>query len=218
MMRYFPAIFFPMLLLCLGCQSLHKGSEYQDLFNGVDLTGWRATFGEDSFSVIDGILKVNSTGRGPHLLYVGKSGKKRFKDFELVVVSRANPGSNSGIYFHTDGTFIHKQGWLHTGYEAQLNCTIKEKKKTGSLYGIQNVYESPVNELDWFEMKIRVEGKHIQIWVDGTKTADYHEPENPQRPKNMIARVLNPKGGFIALQAHDPNSTWFFKSIKIKEL
>jgi hypothetical protein len=217
-MRQFSYLLIFSFIFLMGCQTLPKSSEYQDLFNGVDLTGWRATFGEDSFSVIDGILKVNSTGRGPHLLYVGKSGHKRFKDFELVVVSRANPGSNSGVYFHTDGTFIHKQGWLHTGYEAQLNCTKKEKKKTGSLYGIQNVYESPVNELDWFEMKIRVKGQHIQIWVDGTKTADYHEPENPERRKSMIGRKLSPRGGFIALQAHDPNSTWFFKSIKIKEL
>jgi hypothetical protein len=30
--------------------------------------------------------------------------------------------------------------------------------------------------------------------------------------------VLDAKGGAIALQAHDANSTWYFKEVKIKRL
>lgn len=197
----------------VGCSSSSSDC-YTSLFNGKDLSGWEGTAGMDSYKIIDGVLKVNSTGGGQHLLYKAK----QFKDFELVVVSKSEPSSNSGIYFHTDGTSRLKAGWLHWGYEAQLNSTEKEKRKTGSLYGIQDIAESPVDETKWFEMKIRVEGKRIQVWVDGKQTADYTEPENPERPKNRIGRLLNPNGGYIALQAHDTKSVWYFKEIKIKEL
>ncbi|MCM8525922.1 MAG: DUF1080 domain-containing protein [Lentisphaeraceae bacterium] len=187
---------------------------YTYLFNGKDLTGWKGTHGSDSYSIKDGVLKVQSTGGGQHLLYTAK----KYKDFELVVVSKSEPSSNSGIYFHTDGTSRVKAGWLHNGYEAQLNSTEKEKRKTGSLYAIQDVAESPVDETKWFTMKVRVEGKRIQIWVNGKQTADYTEPENPERPKNRIGRLLNPNGGYIALQAHDTKSVWYFKEVKIREL
>ncbi|MCM8534197.1 MAG: DUF1080 domain-containing protein [Lentisphaeraceae bacterium] len=200
-------------LLLTACQSPNS-SGYTDLFNGKDLTGWKANMTPDSFSVVNGVLKAHSTDKGSHLLYVGK----KYKDFELVVVSKSEPNSNSGIYFHTDGTSRVKAGWLHTGYEAQLNSTAKEKRKTGSLYAIQDLAKSPVDETKWFEMKIRVEGKRIQIWVDGQQTADYTEPENPERPANKIGRLLDPNGGFVALQAHDTKSVWYFKEIKIKEL
>ena len=201
------------LSIFVGCTS-PTSEGYTALFNGKDLSGWKGTAGSDSYSIKDGILKLNSTGGGQHLLYTAK----KFKDFELLVVSKSEPSSNSGVYFHTDGTSRLKAGWLHFGYEAQLNSTEKEKRKTGSLYGIQDVAVSPVDETKWFEMKIRVEGKRIQIWVNGKRTADYTEPENPERPKNRIGRLLNPNGGYIALQAHDTKSVWYFKEVKIKEL
>ena len=201
------------LFTFVGCSSSSE-SGYIQLFNGKDLTGWTPTHGTDSYKIMDGVLKVNSTGGGQHLLYTAK----KYKDFELVVVSKSEPSSNSGIYFHTDGTSRVKAGWLHWGYEAQLNSTEKEKRKTGSLYAVQDVAESPVDNTKWFEMKVRVEGKRIQIWVDGKQTADYTEPENVERPPNRIGRVLNPNGGYIALQAHDTKSVWYFKEVKIKEL
>ena len=210
-MKYLSVLLMLLAALMTGCSS---SGDYTELFNGKDFTGWKGTAGMDSYEIKDGIMKVQSTGGGQHLLYSAK----QFKDFELVVVSKSEPSSNSGIYFHTDGTSRVKAGWLHFGYEAQLNSTEKEKRKTGSLYGIQDVAESPVDETKWFEMKIRVEGKRIQVWVDGKQTADYTEPENPERPKNRIGRLLNPKGGYIALQAHDTKSVWYFKEIKIKEL
>ena len=190
---------------------------FVDLFNGKDFTGWKGTAGMDSYKIQEGILRVNSTDKGQHLLYVG-DGNEKFKDFELIVVSKAEPSSNSGIYFHTDGTSRHKAGWLQFGYEVQLNCTEKEKRKTASLYGVQDLATSPVDEMNWFELKVRVKGKRIQVWADGKQVVDYTEPENVERPKNREGRFLNAEGGFIALQAHDTKSVWYFKTIKIRKL
>ncbi len=47
---------------------------------------------------------------------------------------------------------------------------------------------------------------------------DYSEPENPERSESRKLRVLDPRGGAIAIQAHDADSTWHFREIKIRRL
>jgi hypothetical protein len=39
-----------------------------------------------------------------------------------------------------------------------------------------------------------------------------------QRPPDRAGRKLNPAGGAIALQGHDPGSTFYFKDIRIRPL
>jgi hypothetical protein len=50
------------------------------------------------------------------------------------------------------------------------------------------------------------------------KVVDYSESPNPKRKESRQGRLLKPNGGAIALQAHDPDSTWYFKEIRIKRL
>jgi len=113
-----------------------------------------------------------------------------------------------------------RDGKLHlkNGYEIQLNSTEKEKRKTGSLYDVRDLETSAVDETDWFTVRILVEGKHIQAWINDTQTVDYIEPENPKRSPQRAGRLLNPNGGAIALQAHDDKSTFHFREIRIRPL
>lgn len=191
------------------------------LFNGRDLTGWKANSDPGAFVVTDGTLTAHAThptNRG-HLFTIDENGKLlSFKNFELIIEARGEANSNSGIFFHTD--METRDGKLHlkNGYEIQLNSTKKEKRKTGSLYDVQDLTTSPVDETDWFTIRIRVEGKHIQAWINDTQTVDYTEPENPERSPQRAGRLLNPKGGAIALQAHDDKSTFHFRDIRIRRL
>jgi len=46
--------------------------DWQPLFNGKDLSGWRANNDPESFAVKDGVLRVQSTGKSAaHLFDVG---------------------------------------------------------------------------------------------------------------------------------------------------
>ncbi len=100
-----------------------------------------------------------------------------------------------------------------------LNSSTKEKRKTGSLYAIVDIDQSPADdESKWFTVTIRVEGKRIQVWINETRTVDYTEPEKPVRPPERAGRLLRPAGGAIALQAHDDRSTFYFREIKIRRL
>lgn len=213
------------LFLFLGVllgSELVSGSEiWIPLFNGKDLSGWKANADPGAFSVKDGVLTAHAThpkNRG-HLFTVDRSGElRRFANFELVVEARGEENSNSGIFFHTD--METRDGVLHlkNGYEIQLNSTKKEKRKTGSLYDVVDLSESPVDETEWFTVRIRVEGKRIQAWINDTKTVDYTEPENPVRKPQRAGRLLRKGGGAIALQAHDKESTFYFRSIRIRPL
>ncbi len=193
---------------------------WQVLFNGKDLSGWAANNDPDSFAVKDGLLRVRASGAtSAHLFYVG-AGKapEKFKDFELEVVARAEKDSNGGVFVHTDTSTRDGQKHLAKGYEVQLNSTAKEKRKTGSLYAVVDLDESPVDETDWFNVRVVVNGQRITVALDGTGVVDYTEPANVVRPKERAGRVLNADGGAIALQAHDANSVWHFKSIRVRRL
>ena len=87
----------------------------------------------------------------------------------------------------------------------------------GALAGA-DLTESPVEDGEWFEYHIIVKGKRIILKINGETTLDYTEPDDvaTQRDEKRKGRVLNPKGGLIALQAHDPVSVVYFRNIRIK--
>jgi hypothetical protein len=206
----------------LACVTANAQQDWMQLFNGKDLTGWKANVSPEAYSVVDGILVVHDTSPDirSHLFYVGDGKQEfvRFRNFELKIVSKGGLHSNSGIFFHTDFSERDANRHLAKGYEVQLNNTETDKRKTGSLYQIVDLDKSPVDDTQWFEMHIIVNGKRIAVNIDGKKVIDYTEPERPERPDSRKFRVLDPKGGAIAIQAHDANSTWYFKEVKIKRL
>jgi hypothetical protein len=123
------------------------------------------------------------------------------------------PGSNSGIYFHTQ---YQEKSWPAKGYEVQVNNSHTDWRRTGSLYAIEDVRDSLVKDNVWFTESITVNGKRVIIKVNGKITVDYTEPENVQRPKGSEGRVIS--NGTFALQGHDPNSIVYFKNIMVKPL
>ncbi|MBN1515651.1 DUF1080 domain-containing protein [Candidatus Sumerlaeota bacterium] len=198
-----------------------KTGEWLELFNGKDLTGWKANRKPDSFRVEDGLLRAQAAGGSSHLFYVGDSPEGeyfKFKDFELEIVARCEPESNSGVFFHTDWKQKENSSALYSGYEVQLNNGKQDPRKTGGLYAIADLDESPVDETQWFTLNLLVQGKRITVKIDGKTVVDYTEAEKPQRPKEREGRLLKPEGGAIALQAHDPKSVFYFKSVKIRTL
>jgi hypothetical protein len=186
--------------------------------NATSKAGWKANAHPESFTVTDGILKAHGINGMCHLFYVGDDKKDdTFVNFELSATVRSERNSNSGIFFHTDRT-LRKKKYLNKGYEVQLNSSKVEKRKTGSLYFIHDLAESPVDETQWFNIRFRVEGKRIQVFLNDKRTVDYTEPENTERPAARAKRLIDPKGGAIALQAHDPKSVFYFKQIRIRRL
>ena len=210
-MRMRPIFVATVLFLAASSVSADEG-QWQNLFDGKSLDGWKAADHDECFKAQDGAIVA---GGGPmaHLFYVGAVGNHDFKNFELKIEVKTKPGSNGGIFFHTEP----QSGFLKKGYEAQIDNTHTDKRRTGSLLIVKDILEtSPVKDDEWFEYHVIVTGERIVLKVNGQTTVDYTEPENPERPEGRERRVLS--RGQIALQAHDPNSMVFYRNIRIKVL
>ncbi len=191
--------------------------DWISLFDGKSLDGWKPNEHADNFKVVDGQIVVH--GERTHLFYVGPVHNADFKNFELSADVMTRPGANSGIYFHTA---YQPSGWPAAGFEVQVANThegangYKERKKTGSLYAVRNVYKQLVNDNQWFRMNILVRGKQVQIRLNNMLVVDYVEPDPPFRADLNFQRVIN--HGTFALQGHDPGSTTYFKDIRVRPL
>ena len=198
----------------------HLGADGQEgnedgwisLFNGRDLTGWKANENPETFKVVDGVLVVR--GDRSHLFYVGDVEDHGFKNFEWKCEVMTKPGANSGMYFHTK---YQDTGWPEKGYEVQVNCSQGDRKKTGGLYGVADVMdEAPHKDNEWFTQHVIVNGKHVIVKVNGEVTTDYTEPENPEREGQLVGRLID--SGTFALQGHDPGSEVHYRKIMVKPL
>lgn len=201
------ALYFSVCLSVCLAAAAEDDQEWIRLFNGQDLAGWQVSEHPSSVYVEDGKLVVH--GPRAHAYYVGTNGTAEFKNFHFKASVMTTPGSNSGIYFHTR---YRDTGWPTRGYEAQVNNTHGDPKKTGGLYSVQDNYETPVKDNEWFLYEIIVQGKRIVVKIDGKMTADYTEPEGLDRPQRQLS------SGLFALQAHDPNSKVYYKDMMVKVL
>lgn len=211
-MRVAPLLLASLALLA-AAEAEDKPGESAAIFDGRSLAGWKASEeGAGAFSAADGELRVHG-GRG-HLFYVGADGQASFRNFEFSAQVRTHAKANSGIYFHTA---YQRSGWPDAGYEAQVNATHQDRRKTGGLYGVADVMDTPAAPDDrWFEYRIRVEGKRIRVWIDGRLTTDFTEPEGWKAPEGMPGRRLG--SGTFALQAHDPGCRVEYRDLRVTRL
>lgn len=172
---------------------------FVSLFNGQDLSGWKASE-NGNFSVEDGVIVVR--GNRAHLFTISE-----YQNFDFTCEIMTQPGSNSGIYFHT----AYEETWPSRGYEVQVNCTHSDPVKNGSLWGVVKNYNAWVKDNEWYAMQITVEGQNIVTRINGKIVVDYTEPAGV-----TVARRIGK--GSIALQAHDPKSVVRYRNLQVKQL
>ena len=181
------------------------------LFDGKTLKNWKVGDNAATFSVANGMIVVH--GPTAHLFYDGEVSNHKFKNFEFKALVMTMPGANSGIYFHTG---FQQGGWPAKGYEVQVNNSHTDWRRTGSLYGIDDVKEVFVKDSVWYTEHIIVQGKRVQIKVNDKTVVDYTEPENVARSAGDSLRKIS--NGTFALQGHDPKSIVYYKNIMVKIL
>jgi len=235
-MKYFALLTACFVLAGSGSFGAHHGKKWVSLFDGKSLDGWTASKeNPDSFSVKNGTLIVD--GGRSHLFYTGKVNGANFKNFELKAKVKTMKNANGGVYFHTA---YQDEGWPSQGFECQVNTSQKDPKKTGSLYGIANVYvpmepeepfiirvdkagaqvyreKAPSTDGEWFDYHIIVKGEDVTIKVDGETIVQWKQPPGYAGPNpGTPGRVLG--SGTFAIQAHDPNSVTHYQDIQVKVL
>ena len=122
-----------------------------NLFNGKDLTGWKAA-GKNQWIVKDGIL--TSSQSGANLI-----SDQKFKDFKLLAEFRYQKGSNSGLY-------------LRGRYEVQIEDSPKDAHPASVLfsgvYGFLTPSEiAALGPNQWQTYEITLTGRMVTIVVNG---------------------------------------------------
>ncbi len=176
-------------------------ADWISLFNGKDLAGWKA-YGDDRFSVVDGAICCEATNQDFGWLV----SDGQYSDFVLKLRFRWEK-SNTGIQFRSSF-----DGKTMVGYQADLD--LSNPDTTGTLHEqggrrmLQHTLVDAQNICDlhgWNEYEIYAVGDHIQLFINGIKTADFHD-----------SRAAS---GILAFQAHAGQAgRTFYKDIRILPL
>ena len=208
-MKTYKSMLFGLAIL-IHTSLIAQPGKWVSLFDGKSLNGWKVGDNASTFSVDSGMIKVN--GKTAHLFYDGAINNHHFKNFEFSADVMTKPHSNSGIYFHTQ---FQDSSWPQIGYEVQVNNSHTDWRRTGSLYGIDDVKEVVVPDNVWFTEYIKVINNRVIVKINDKTVVDYTQPDNIPPPDNK--GPINTSGTF-ALQGHDPGSTVYFKNIMVKVL
>jgi len=172
-----------------------KPGVWVKMFNGENLDGWKANQNPESWKAVNGTI----VGDGPasHLFWM----KQECENCEFKAQVKINHGGNSGMYFRTAfGPGFPK------GYEAQVDNTHTDPKRTGSLYNFVNITEQLIPDDTWWTQDIIADGNHIIIKVNDKTTVDFVDTKNTYTK------------GFCALQQHNAGSIVEFKDLMFRVL
>ena len=186
------------------------------VFNGKDLAGWKAGNDSRNFRVEDSVLVVGRVGRqADYLIFQGVEGvPAMLRDFEFRAKVRADEQANSGVYFHSDGRL--KGAHLANGHEVSLSSGNRSMKyPTGALYSVTEMRAPQINQQGWFDLRFRVEGKQITVWLDERVILEHED--SPSAPGWNEGKRLLASGGKLAIQCNSPGA-YYFRDMEIRVL
>src|SRR5919202_5531799 len=158
------------------------------LFNGKDLTGWKI-YGTEKWYVDNGELICES---GPDKGYGYLATEQQYKNFDMSLQFKQEANGNSGVFFRSsiEGTKI-------TGWQVEVappnhdTGGIYESYGRGWLVQIPDEKENILKPSEWNTLRIRVEGDHVQTYLNGQSMVDMHDEK------------IGQANGSVALQIHD---------------
>lgn len=182
-------------LLLLVHSSFQPGVRPQNLFDGKTFHGWEGdtvnTWRIENGALIGGSLKETV----PHNDFLTTA--RSYKNFDLQLQFKLTGTGfvNAGVQFRSQRLtnppyeMIGYQADLGEGYWASL---YDESRRNTTLARPDSLLIKKVlRPDDWNDYRVRCKGTRIQIWLNGTQTVNYTEPD-----KTIV------QSGLIALQIH----------------
>ena len=164
--------------------------DWEKLFNGKDLTGWKP-FGDADWTVEDKAIH----GKYKNKKYGWLLSDKEYKDFHAFLCFKM-PKGNSGIQFRSWAVDNEKEGQMVHGFQADLDPS--SDWISGHLYdqSEKGITAKPdfdtrtILDIDgWNTYEITAIGPTVELFINGVKTIEHSDPE----------RV---KAGIFAFQIH----------------
>jgi hypothetical protein len=182
------------------------------IFDGKSFTGWEGDTAK-TWRIEDGALVGGSLAeKVPHNEFLATT--KPYGNFDLRLKFKLTGSEgmiNGGVQFRSQRIANHFE---MIGYQADLGegyygSLYDESRRKKVLVAADKEALAKVLKLnEWNEYRIRCEGRHIQLWINGVQTVDYTEPDE------AIEQT-----GFIAVQIHGGGkAVASYKDIVIEEL
>jgi catechol 2,3-dioxygenase-like lactoylglutathione lyase family enzyme len=178
----------------IGTISAVGGEKEKPLFDGKTLAGWEGN--TRNWRVEDGAIVAGALDRKqPHNEFLATT--EEFGNFDLRLqykIEGANGFVNGGVQFWSQRV---PDSLEVSGYQADLgadtdgNLYDESRRNRNLAIAPAEVRERALKPGAWNDYRIRAEGAHIQIWLNGVKTVDYTENEEGI-----------PHDGRFALQIH----------------
>ncbi|SFH10760.1 protein of unknown function [Algoriphagus hitonicola] len=212
--KLFPTLASALILACSAPEKQNDG--WQELFNGEDLTGWKAVAGTAEFSVEDGVIVGTAVAGSPNTFLISE---ESYGDFVLELELKVeHETSNSGIMARGQFDPEARDGnGLVYGYQIEADPTdrgwsagVYDEARRGWLYPLElNPEAKTAFKLGEFnQYRIEVIGDEIKTWLNGQEVA------------YVVDDMDN--SGFIGLQVHsisnpeDSGNKTYFRNIRIK--
>ncbi len=176
--------------------------EWLPLFNGENLEGLTQR-GAATWEVKDGVLTGQSPDGQGHIYFAPELTDLEVKGmFKITALDR---DANSGLYFRANPPEDNVDGYPK-GYEAQI-CHSQDAHtgwlwKPGAPTGKANKLLTKDGE--WFSMRVKAQGKTIQIWVEDELVMTYQDEEYTK--------------GYFALQCHNAGMIAEAKDLYYRDL
>lgn len=184
-------------IILTACVAMFAFSGYaqnwQSLFNGKNLSGWKQLNGSAKYTVENGAI-VGHTVRNSNNSFLCT--KKTYGDFILEFDFRVDNGINSGVQFRSESLKSYQNGRVH-GYQFEIDPSkrawtggVYDEARRGWLYNLNNnpAAKKAFKNNEWNKARVECIGNSIRTWVNGIACADL-----------LDNTTLN---GFIALQVH----------------
>jgi len=196
-------------------------TQWRQLFNGKDLTGWKQA-GPGSHYVEDGFIKSKG---GMGLLYW--TGEKFGNCVIRVVFRMRDENSNSGVFIRIPSVPTEDNMMpVNTGYEVQIDnkpelSNEDEYHYTGMLYSLTKpLAKTGKPGPEWNTMEIYLDGLRTYVYLNGVKVCDFKEGDPVPAKKFDFEpnRGPRPEAGYIGLQNHSDADVVFFKEVAVRPL
>lgn len=151
---------------------------WTSLFNGKDLTGWKAPDPNPFWKAVDGVLVgENDAAKKGSMLYTTGS----YKDFELEADARWKGEIDSGFMMRKKAA--DNKDKIPGDLQLQIGVSRSLKKDmTGSFYvsgypeaGQAKEAGKLLKEGDWNTFRLVAKGDTVTVWINGTKASEYKD-------------------------------------------
>ena len=159
------------------------------LFNGKNLNGWSIKGTEKWYVDKTGDLVCES---GPDKAYGYLATDKFYKNFDLTLEFKQEANGNSGVFFRSTFEGTKVKGWqVEVAPPNHDTGGVYESYERGWLKQIPDEEEGHLKMGEWNKMRIRVDGDHVQTWLNGHAMVNFNDAK------------IGEHTGSIALQIHD---------------